>query len=274
MMEKFLIFGFVFVILSMLVFGFTACSNPHTPTGHEGYVFEDPRLWGNGGFRGQMKGPRNFGLSLWNNNVINIDMRAATYTEEFVVLAKDDLKVSFRVHAVIDIDSNTVGKIVENYGAEHWYMRFVREPFRTMVRESVQNYASRDIKARYEELSENIGTKIRRYLKETPFNLIQLSVGNIQYPEVVAQAVEKKLAAEQLLEEKSVQKEIAKRDAEIQIEEAKGIAEAQKIINETLTANYLQHEAIQAQKIMANSPNHTTVYIPVGSNGLPLVHNR
>ena len=73
-------------------------------------------------------------------------------------------------------------------------------------------------------------------------------------------------------EEKKVQKEIAMRDAEIRIEEAKGIAEAQKIINETLTSNYLQHEAIQAQRQMSNSPNHTTVYIPVGTNGMPLVY--
>ena len=80
------------------------------------------------------------------------------------------------------------------------------------------------------------------------------------------------LAAQQLLEEKATQKEIAKKDAEIKIEEAKGIARAQKIINETLTANYLQHEAIMAQQKMASSPNHTTVYIPVGSNGIPIVY--
>ena len=61
-------------------------------------------------------------------------------------------------------------------------------------------------------------------------------------------------------------------DAEIKIEEAKGIAQAQKIINETLTTNYLQHEAIKAQEKMAGSPNHTTVYIPVGANGMPVVY--
>jgi len=80
------------------------------------------------------------------------------------------------------------------------------------------------------------------------------------------------LAAQQLLEEKAVQKEIAQRDAKIKIEEVKGIAEAQKIINTTLTRNYLQHEAIKAQEKMAGSPNHTTVYIPVGSNGIPIVY--
>jgi len=73
------------------------------------------------------------------------------------------------------------------------------------------------------------------------------------------------------LEEKETQREIAKKNAEIRIENARGIAEAQKIINSTLTKNYLQHEAIDAQKKMANSPNHTTVYIPSGANGIPIV---
>jgi hypothetical protein len=33
---------------------------------------------------------------------------------------------------------------------------------------------------------------------------------------------------------------------------------------------YIQHEAIEAQKLMVNSPNHTVVYIPVGPMGVPL----
>jgi hypothetical protein len=33
---------------------------------------------------------------------------------------------------------------------------------------------------------------------------------------------------------------------------------------------YIQHEAIEAQKLMVNSPNHTVVYIPVGPMGVPV----
>jgi type II secretory pathway pseudopilin PulG len=65
--------------------------------------------------------------------------------------------------------------------------------------------------------------------------------------------------------------EVEKQKAEIKITEAYGIAKAQQIINETLTDKYLQHEAIQAQEKMADSPNHTTIYIPSGQNGIPLV---
>jgi len=61
--------------------------------------------------------------------------------------------------------------------------------------------------------------------------------------------------------------------ARIRVEEAKGIAQAQHIINATLSPQYLQHEAIQAQSRMADSKNHTTVYIPSGNNGIPLVND-
>ena len=43
-----------------------------------------------------------------------------------------------------------------------------------------------------------------------------------------------------------------------------------QIIRGQLNSLYIQHEAIEAQKLMVNSPNHTTVYIPVGPMGVPL----
>ena len=65
--------------------------------------------------------------------------------------------------------------------------------------------------------------------------------------------------------------QVENQKAEIRVAEAKGIAASQQIINATLTDRYLQHEAIQAQLQMASSPNHTQIYIPVGTNGIPLV---
>jgi hypothetical protein len=65
--------------------------------------------------------------------------------------------------------------------------------------------------------------------------------------------------------------EVEKQKAQIRIVDAEGISKAQQIINATLTDRYLQHEAINAQIGMANSPNHTTIYIPSGQNGIPIV---
>ncbi len=65
--------------------------------------------------------------------------------------------------------------------------------------------------------------------------------------------------------------EVEKKKAEIKYQEAIGIKRAQEEIAKTLTDQYLQHEAIEAQLKMAGSPNHTQIYIPVGQNGLPVV---
>lgn len=65
--------------------------------------------------------------------------------------------------------------------------------------------------------------------------------------------------------------QVERQKAEIRVVEAEGIARSQDIINATLTDKYLQHEAIQAQEKMANGPNHTTIYIPSGENGIPIV---
>lgn len=261
----------VLILGIIALFSLSSCTNPNTPAGHEGYVFEQPRLFGAGGYRDTLKGPSNYGFSLWRNQVINIDMRPNTYTESFRILARDDLNINFNFHAILSIRPGTVQQVVESYGGENWYKRYVRETFRTYVRDAVQQYESRELKAQRENIAVEVSEKLREYLKSTPFSLTKVVIGNINYPEIVANAVEKRLAAQQLLSEKETQKEIARKDAEIRIEEAKGIAEAQKIINATLTANYLQHEAINAQLKMAESPNHTTVYIPVGTNGIPLV---
>jgi hypothetical protein len=67
--------------------------------------------------------------------------------------------------------------------------------------------------------------------------------------------------------------EVEKKKAEVRVAEAHGIAESQRIIDTSLTTNYLTYLAIGAQKEMAHSPNHTQIYIPVGNSGIPLVKN-
>ncbi|MCW5208056.1 hypothetical protein VU11_05250, partial [Desulfobulbus sp. US2] len=260
----------IFAVGSFALLGIFG-TNPNTPAGHEGYVYEQPRMFGKGGFRGDLKGPSNYGISLWRNEVMNVDFRPKTYPETFKILAKDELNISFRFQSIIKVKPETIRTVVESYAGEAFYDRYIKEPLRAMVRKHVQYLKSREIKEKRKEIAAAVATDLQEYLKGTPFILVSSVVGNIDYPPVVTLAVEKKLAAQQLLDEKETQREIAKKDAEIRIEEAKGIAEAQKIINTTLTQNYLQHEAIQAQLKMASSPNHTTVYIPSGANGIPLI---
>jgi hypothetical protein len=75
--------------------------------------------------------------------------------------------------------------------------------------------------------------------------------------------------AEQQARVTRAQIEATRARAEMRVAEAKGIREAQDLIAATLTPLYIQHEAIQAQ---LRSPSEK-VYIPVGNQGVPLVHD-
>jgi regulator of protease activity HflC (stomatin/prohibitin superfamily) len=112
-------------------------------------------------------------------------------------------------------------------------------------------------------------SRIRAYAAGTPFVISSVVVGNVQYPSEVADAVSRKLAATQELQRKDTEIEIERKERVKREVQAQGIANAMQIIRGQLNPIYVQHEAIEAQKAMVNSPNNTVVYIPVGPMGVP-----
>lgn len=67
---------------------------------------------------------------------------------------------------------------------------------------------------------------------------------------------------------------IAKQKAEIRKQDAIGVREAQDEIAKTLTPLYVQFEMTEALKQIALSgQNNSTVFIPSGPSGIPLIGN-
>jgi regulator of protease activity HflC (stomatin/prohibitin superfamily) len=108
-------------------------------------------------------------------------------------------------------------------------------------------------------------------LTTSPFEIVAALVSDIRYPDVVANAIAQKIAATQVLEQKTTEIQITVKDAEKREKEAEGVARAMATIKSQLTPEYLQYEAIKAQLTMVSSPNHTVMYIPVGGMGVPLM---
>lgn len=65
--------------------------------------------------------------------------------------------------------------------------------------------------------------------------------------------------------------ERTKKEAEKRVIEAKGIADAQLIINKTLTQEYLQWYYIKTLKSLINSPNHSTIILPFDQKLVPML---
>jgi regulator of protease activity HflC (stomatin/prohibitin superfamily) len=266
---------------------FLGSSNPFTPAGYVGYLTKGA-VFGKSRFYGVQKGPTSPGRT-WLLDVTNVSVTPYTYTENFTgedaVLSRDNLKIAFRVHTVWRIDEGKIPLFMERYSTtvrngdlqktpdavvEVAYGHFVREPLKTFARDEVQRRKGLAVKEDLIGIGENVLGRIRQYAQGSPFILTSVVVGNVQYPEEVASAVSRKLAATQELERKDTEIEIERKERTKREVQAQGIANAMQIIRGQLSPLYVQHEAIEAQKQMVNSPNHTVVYIPVGAMGVPL----
>ena len=266
-------------LFALLALGIIGCSNPSTPAGYVGYVTKHPYTMP-ARFYELQTGPTSTGLG-WMLEVTNISVTPITSTEQFVgptaVLAKDNLHIEFQAHLLWKVDPENVKTFVEKYGQagespeEMAYDNFIREPFRTYTRDEVQKYDGLDIKDNIDTIGTAVQDRILSLTKGTPFTIISVVIGNIQYPDTVAQSVANKLAATQVLEQTTIEIQTAKARAQIREAEADGVAKAMDIINQKLTPLYVQYEAIQAQQKMVDSPNHTEIYVPVGPMGVPIV---
>jgi regulator of protease activity HflC (stomatin/prohibitin superfamily) len=272
--------------LSSLVW-FVGSSNPFTPAGYVGYLTQGS-VFGQSRFIGTQRGPTSPGRT-WLLDVTNVSVTPYTYMEDFTddeaVLSRDSLKIQFRVHTVWRIDEGLVplfmdrfSTTVVNQGTEREpdaivkvaYGNFIREPLRTFARDEVQRRNGLQVKDELIVIGDAVLSRIRGYAEGSPFVISSVVVGNVQYPEEIATAVSRKLAATQELERKDTEIEIERKERTKREVQAQGIANAMQIIRGQLSTLYVQHEAIEAQKQMVNSPNHTVVYIPVGAMGVPL----
>lgn len=262
-------------------------ANPYTPAGYVGYVSQGA-VFGSAKFLDTQVGPTSYGRT-WLAKVINVSITPYTYAEQFddsssakdggsAVLAKDSVKIKFAVHVIWKVRNTpeSIRQFVEQYSTlqegdspdtivKVAYENFLREPVRNSTRNEIQQFEALKIKDNIIEIGKKVEKETKALCKETPFEIIQIVVGNIQYPEAVATAVAEKMATTQKME-------TAELDAKRRIAEAEGIAKSMTIIQEKLTPAYVQYLAVEAQKAMVGSPNHTTIYIPVGPMGVPIVN--
>ena len=135
--------------------------------------------------------------------------------------------------------------------------------------DSLQLHKQRDA------LGDTIMAKLQARLDSTEegvFTVTRVIVRALNTDPSIEQAIQKAVENEKRLEAKRIEVEIAKEDAAIEIERAKGIAEANRIINESLTPAYLQHEINTALHRFAEN-NGSVVVIPANMQGFEMILN-
>jgi regulator of protease activity HflC (stomatin/prohibitin superfamily) len=152
------------------------------------------------------------------------------------------------------------------------YGLVIREA-RSAIYEQVSKIDSLQLHKQRESLQTDVLSELQSRLeKSDPGDIIitRIVVRALNTDPSIEAAIRDAVEAEKRLEAKAVQVEIAVKDAEIEVERAKGIAEANAIINESLTAEYLQHEVNTALLRFADNDG-SVVVIPANMQGFEMI---
>lgn len=266
--------------------------NFRVPAGYAGYIYSKP-IFGKSEFQEVLFGPSSTGWR-WRLAGTLLSITPYTYPEEYAgktsVLALDKLPLESKAHIVWKIknDSTQIRNFLEKFGgwdttsdpdkiALEAYNQFIKEPFRTETRVQIAKYNGLDVNAELINISNAVKNAVTERLKDTPFEVLDIVMGNANPPEVVIQAISSKVASEQMLQQRSIQLEIEKKNVEVETQQgkaagAKAAAQAEEeakaisAIKAVLSPQYISYLGVQNIKGAQRVFVPTTASILVGAD--------
>lgn len=180
----------------------------------------------------------------------------------------EQLNVAMEVSLLYRIDPLNAPDLYQRIGSEDEIKnRIVMNSIRNGVRDAVATKSINEIfSPNRRELADEMKQAIQAKAGDR-IEVLDVFVRDVQAPPLVRQAIEEKLQREQNVAAERFQTEIIQERAQQAIEEAKGIAEAQKIISAGLTPAYLTFHYIEQ---LAKLPAGSVVYVPT-EGGVPLM---
>lgn len=186
--------------------------------------------------------------------------------------AKDNLSIQdMDVTVYYRADPNMVAEIISGYansserdggGVLYPAFNLVFAEARKATYSAVAEVEALSVHTQRDSLAVRIQETLQSNMENAkiPVTVTRVVIRAINTDPSVEDAIRTAIANQKRLEAKAVEVEIAEKDAQIRITEARGIAEANAIIDKSLSDAYLQHEQnLALQKFAESGDNHTIV---------------
>jgi len=199
------------------------------------------------------------------SDIVQFSTRLRDIKEEISATSKEGLALNIDISIQYRIDPAKAGNVYQNIGTDE--REIVISRFRAIAREIVAGYPAEAVySTKREEISLQLREKLRLYITPLGFVVDEALLRNVKIPETLQEAIQQRLKAEQ--ENLQMQFVLAKekQEAERKRIEAKGRADAQKILAESLTPAILQLRTIEANEKLSLAPNSKLVILGNGQN--------
>ena len=199
-------------------------------------------------------------VEIWNVKTQEIKEVAQVPSSEGLISQLD-------VSVIYNIPSDRAVHVRKTIGSG--YRETILEPY---IREAIRNVVSGyQVKALFSDegrkaIGENILLFLKTKLEPRGLMIQDVLLRDVRLPPTFAQSIETKLRAEQESLQKEFELTKAKKDAEIEIARAQGVANSNEIIARSISDNYLRYKWIEGLQ----SNQMTVVYVPTEAN-LPIL---
>ncbi|MTB50593.1 prohibitin family protein [Lewinella sp. W8] len=265
--KKFMTLGiFGFIILIALII-FSNATFVTIDAGERGVLFY---RFGGGLDKENIYQPGFHIVAPWNTMYV-YEVREQQLEEEMEVLSSNGLNIKVDVTARIRPNYGQIGEIHETFGRDYM-TRLIRPEVRSSVRQVIGKFTPEELySTKRDEVQTLITEDLSSKLSENFIDLRAILIRDIELPDKVRMAIEEKLEAEQsaLKYEYILQRET--QEAERRLIEAQAKADANRILNASLSDKILQDKGIEATLELAQSPNSKVIVVGGEGGGLPLI---
>ena len=210
-------------------------------------------------------------IAPWNTMFI-YDVRTNEAFESMEVLSKNGLTIKVELSYRYQPKAEKIGYLHEEIGAAY-LERIIKPEIRSATREVIGKYLPEELySSKREAIQDEIYQRTSESVGEKHLILDAVLIREVVLPQSLQDAIERKLKEEQSSLEYEYRLEKERKEAERRVIEAQAKADANRILNASLTDNILKDKGIEATLSLANSPNAKVVVVGgADSGGLPLI---
>ena len=185
-------------------------------------------------------------------------------------LSRDGLTINVELTTLYKIMPDKAAEIYIEYGLMY-EDRIIKPVIRSAVRDVIATLDSAQVYQERALIQQKIAQQVRSELEKRFIMLDEILIRDIKLPRKVVEAIEQKRRALEEAQRMKFLVEKEKLEAERKKIEAKGIAEANRIIAGSLTKEYLMWKFLENIKVYAESPNNTIILIPYDTKMTPII---
>ncbi|HIP47620.1 MAG TPA: prohibitin family protein [Lutibacter sp.] len=205
----------------------------------------------------------------WNDVQI-YEVRQQEFFDQMKVLSSNGLDIQLEATVWYLPQVENLGFLHQTKGV-NYLERVVRPALRSATREVVGRYTPEQIYSSKRAIIQNeIEEETKKILDPQYIQLNDVLVRDVTLPLTIKDAIERKLRQEQESLEYEFRLVKAEKEAEKQRIEARGKADANRILSASLTDKILRDKGIEATLKLSESPNSKVVIVG-GKDGMPLI---